>query len=151
MNNKGLKGNLNPNYKHGFTGTKIYNIWIGMKSRVFNVKNKKYKIYGGRGINICEEWMDFINFKTWAYNNGYDIGLSLDRINVNGNYCPENCRFVSQKVQQNNRRNNIVIIINKVSYKLMDYLTLIGVEHKAKIVRQRIFRDKIPIEKAVLF
>ena len=93
--------------KHGKTGTKLYNNWKGMKGRVLNVKNHKYIDYGGRGISICDEWKDdFMSFYTWAMANGYEEnkGLSIDRIDNEGNYCPENCRWTTITIQNRNQR-----------------------------------------------
>ncbi len=103
--------NIARNIKHGDSKTKLYSIWAGMKSRCFNCNTKKYKLYGGRGITVCEEWLQFKNFKEWALNSGYNPNLtkeeqSLDRINCDGNYEPSNCRWVDIKTQNKNRRLN---------------------------------------------
>lgn len=92
---------------------RIYNILSGMKTRCYNKKSKSYKNYGGRGIKICDEWLEsFVDFKEWALNNGYNDDLTIDRINVNGDYSPRNCRWVTQKEQSNNTRNNRFLEIN---------------------------------------
>lgn len=102
-------------FKHGMSGTKIYNVWRGVKSRCISTSHPQYKDYGGRGIKICEEWLDeengFINFYNWAIEAGYkqDAGLSIDRIEVDGDYEPDNCRWTIQKIQTWNRRNTIYI------------------------------------------
>lgn len=95
------------NKTHGLADTKLNNIWRGMKKRIFGEYTKRYSDYGGRGITICDEWKnDFMSFYNWAINNGYVEGkkLSLDRIDVNGNYCPDNCRWVDDVIQARNRR-----------------------------------------------
>lgn len=98
------------NYKHGLTNTKLYSVWSGMKNRCLNKKQSSYKNYGGRGIKFCDEWLDFMNFYNWAINNGYKEDLQLDRIDNDGDYCPENCRWVSQRFQINNRRVSVNIV-----------------------------------------
>lgn len=95
--------------KHGLTHTHIYRVWKLMRERCYNKKKDNYKRYGGRGISVCDEWIGengFINFYNWAINNGYDESLQIDRINNDGNYCPENCRWVTNKINMRNRRVN---------------------------------------------
>ena len=98
------------NRKHGMKGTKIYRTWQSMKRRCYNINDNNYKHYGKRKIVVCDEWKnDFMSFYNWAMTNGYDDSLTLDRIDVDGNYEPNNCRWVDQKTQQNNKRNNCYI------------------------------------------
>lgn len=100
----GCKNKLNlakANYKHGLSDSRIYNIYICMKERCYNPKSTSYENYGGRGITVCQEWLDdFMNFYNWAMENGYSDDLSIDRIDVNGNYEPSNCRWATNYTQK---------------------------------------------------
>lgn len=99
--------------KHNGKGTRLYRIWAGMKNRCNNPKSEVYNRYGGRGICVCDEWLkDFKNFAEWAKCNGYNDTLTIDRINVNGNYEPCNCRWISRQEQNLNRRNNHLLEYN---------------------------------------
>lgn len=91
--------------KHGASNHRLYNTWTNMKQRCYNPNSRDYKNYGERGISICEEWKnDFQAFYSWAMANGYKDNLTIDRIDVNGNYEPSNCRWVTMLVQRHNRR-----------------------------------------------
>lgn len=100
--------NKHDRYKiHGMHKTRLYSAWSHMKQRCLNPSCKEYENYGGRGILICKDWIDnFENFREWAMNNGYSETLTLDRIDNNKGYSPDNCRWVSMLVQENNKRNN---------------------------------------------
>lgn len=97
--------------------SRLYNVWAGMKARCFCKNHRLYKHYGGRGITVCKEWLDYETFKEWAINNGYTGDgdrrtCTIDRVDVNGNYEPSNCRWASVYEQLNNKRTNV-----KISYK----------------------------------
>lgn len=108
--------------KHGKTKSKLYAVWNSIKGRCRNENNTAYKNYGGRGIQICDEWADdFETFYNWAINNGYSEELTVDRIDVDGNYTPDNCRFVSDVVQANNKRDNKIIKYNGISKTVSEW------------------------------
>lgn len=93
------------NFKHGERNTRLYHIWRSMKSRTGNPNHAAWANYGGRGIEVCEEWKDdFAAFSSWAKANGYADHLTLDRKDNDGGYCPENCRWATYKEQQDNKR-----------------------------------------------
>lgn len=106
-----------------------------MKRRCYNPEEKFYKDYGGRGIKICDEWMDkkegHSNFQKWAVENGWEEGRSIDRIDVNGNYEPSNCRWATPEEQANNRRNNNYITINGVTKTTSEWARQIGISQNA--------------------
>lgn len=97
-------------HKHKQSGTRLYGIWQGMLGRCRNPNDRRYHRYGGRGITVCEEWTaGFEAFQSWACANGYDEHLTIDRIDNDGNYEPDNCRWVDNRAQSRNRSNNVVI------------------------------------------
>src|SRR3990167_4784497 len=109
------RGNNNPNYKHGDSYSRLHHIWHGIKSRCLNPNNKSFKDYGGRGITICPEWTnDYTNFRDWALDNGYKDSLTIDRKENNGNYCPENCQWISNKENAQKTR-RVKLTLNKAN------------------------------------
>ena len=128
---KSQKGENNGHYKHGGKGTKLYEVWCSMKRRCELPTLSSYKYYGGRGISVCNEWKEsFIAFRKWAFENGYKEGLSLDRIDNNGNYEPSNCRWATMKEQCNNRNSNISITIGNTTKNLMQWCEIFNVDYK---------------------
>lgn len=116
------------NTKHGMTNSRLYNIWHGSKERCQNKNSKDYKNYGGRGIRMCHEWENsFQNFYDWAISHGYKENLTIDRINVNGDYCPGNCRWVDIKTQNQNKRKNVNITINKETKCSAEWERILGI------------------------
>lgn len=114
-------------YVHGGTGTRIHNIWLSMRERCNRVNHPWYKAYGGRGIKICEEWNDFSKFRQWAMINGYSDELTIDRIDYNKGYEPNNCRWATMKEQQNNKRSNRIIEYKCKRYTLTQLAEKIGI------------------------
>nr|WP_297873513.1 hypothetical protein [uncultured Blautia sp.] len=106
---------------HGLSKKRIYQIWSHMIQRCENRNATSYKDYGERGISVNYEWHDFRKFYEWSIENGYADHLSIDRINVNGNYEPSNCRWVDSKTQANNRRNNHYVKINGIVHTLKQW------------------------------
>ena len=117
------------NPRHGLypANVSLYNIWQTMIGRCENPKRPKYKDYGGRGIKVCKEWHTAKNFILWALNNGYKPGLQIDRIDNNGDYCPENCRFVTPKENSRNRRNTKQLTINGETKTVVEWCEQLGV------------------------
>jgi hypothetical protein len=106
-----IESNKKNKTKHGMEGTRIYNIWRGMKDRCNNKKSRDYKNYGGRGVLLYDAWNSFENFYEWVKISNYQENLTIDRINTNGNYEPSNCRWTTWLEQENNRRNTVYLTI----------------------------------------
>jgi hypothetical protein len=129
-------------YKDPVTGKKsrLYHIWEDMKNRCYNVKNRRYHSYGGRGIIVCEEWKnDYRSFYAWSKENGYADSLTIDRENVDGNYEPGNCRWATQKEQGNNRTNNRLVEWNGVTKTLMQWANDLGFDYH--VLKNRLLRN----------
>lgn len=110
--------------------TRIYQMWKNMKKRCYNPKCDKYKSYGGRGIVVCNCWLkDFMNFYRWALKNGYKENLSIDRIDVNGNYEPKNCRFITTEEQYLNRTDNHNITYKGKTQTLKEWSAELGINY----------------------
>lgn len=107
---------------HGLSKTRLYRIYSKMKQRCYAPDNHEYRYYGGRGITICDEWLQsFVAFYDWAMDHGYHDSLTIDRIDSNKGYSPDNCRWLSMKGQNNNRRCNLVITLNGKTQTLSEW------------------------------
>ena len=115
--------------------SKINHAWANMKYRCYNKNALEYSSYGGRGIRVCDEWMKFKPFEKWALENGYAEGLTLDRIDVNGNYEPSNCRWIDQRRQLRNKRDTIYIEYNGERKPLIDFCEELGVPYDRAFLR----------------
>lgn len=134
--------------KHGMAGSRIYITWQNMKDRCINDKNINFKNYGGRGISVCSEWKDsFEEFYKWALKNGYSEELTIDRIDVNGNYEPNNCRWISLKEQSYNKRNNHFLTYRGVTKTIAEWADEYGMDYDT--LHARIKYYGWPTEKAL--
>lgn len=116
--------------KHNGSNSPLYVIWVDMKRRCSDNRDPCYKNYGQRGISVCKEWLEsFACFREWAENNGYQTKLTLERIDNNRGYCPENCKWATVKEQSNNRRNNINITFNGQTKTLKQWSESIGLSY----------------------
>lgn len=123
------KINVIKNHKHKHSRTRVYGIWQKMKDRCYNKKVRSYKNYGARGISICEDWLIPENFISWAKNNGYKDNLTIDRIDNDGNYCPENCRWSDPKQQARNRTTNILVDYKGKTLTLIELSEITGITY----------------------
>ena len=118
---------ISANTTHGYSKEHLYYKWCDLKSRCYNHHVKSYKNYGGRGIKMCDEWKnDYLFFRDWAFNNGYKEGLTIDRIDVNGNYEPSNCRWITMEEQAKNKRNTVYVEWNGQKYRLKELAKELG-------------------------
>ena len=122
---------------HKMTKTRLYRRWADMLSRCRNPNLKNYHNYGGRGIEVCDEWQEYEAFAEWSLANGYRGDLIIDRINVDGNYEPGNCRWTTRKVSDNNRRDSIRVNINGRAYTPKELSKIAKVTHQTMLERIR--------------
>ncbi len=142
----GKESRLRSNTRHGGSKTKLYRVWHSMKDRCSLETCSAFKHYGGRGISVCEEWKDYQVFHDWAMSSGYKEGLSIDRIDVNGNYEPSNCRWVSKDVQANNTTANKVLCHNGESRTMSEWAKILGISYSTLAKR---LHDGWSVEKAL--
>ena len=129
---------IKENTKHDKSNTRLYKIWYGMKRRCYEEKNESYPRYGGRGITICKEWLDdFMSFYNWSMENGYSDKLSIDRIDNDGNYEPNNCRWATNSVQSRNQSNTIIVEIFGVKKPLAEWNEIVGVSYNRSYQRYK--------------
>lgn len=114
---------------HGGEGSRLYRVWSAMRDRCNNPNCRAYKNYGGRGIAICPEWDDFAIFRDWALEKGYDSNLTIERIDNDGPYSPQNCRWATRKEQAQNRRGNIMVTFNDESMTLAEASRASGIAY----------------------
>jgi len=120
---------------HGESYTRLYTTWESMIGRCKSKKGKAWKNYGSRGVTVCNEWCDFLTFKKWALNNGYDVGLTLERKDGNRGYCPSNCKWATYKEQANNTRQNHHITYNGETKNFAEWSTILGLNRNTLVKR----------------
>ena len=125
---------------------RLYGIWRGMRGRCQNPNRPKFRNYGARGISVCEEWQSFANFCKWALENGYQDDLSIDRIDNNGNYCPENCRWATSLEQNHNRSCTLKVLFGGETHTVSEVASMIGMDYY--LLRSRLKRG-MDIESAI--
>lgn len=132
--------------KHGCINDRLYKVWVSMRDRCNNPNNRYYANYGGRGVRVCKEWNDYLNFKHWAMNNGYDPDAefqkcTIDRIDVNGNYEPDNCRIVDFEVQINNTTRTIRVEMDGTTKSLKQWCNYLGCNYDYAYHRKTAGKD----------
>lgn len=144
---RGRKSNIGErSRKHGDFGTKLYGVWAGMKRRCYNPNTKYYADYGGRGISVCDEWLMYEPFKEWALSAGYEEGLSIERLNVDGDYTPENCKWIPLSEQNANKRISIRLEYRGRTYSIKELSKLTGL--KERTIQARYYKG-FPIDEIV--
>ena len=144
----GCLRHINTSATHNKTNTRLYRIWAAMKQRCYNSNYHAYKNYGGRGIAICDDWVNsFDNFYNWAIDNGYREDLSIERINVDDNYCPNNCTWITLAQQAQNRRSCYMFYYNNKEQNLSQWCNELSLDYK--LIHNRIFKLKWSFERAI--
>lgn len=126
---------------HGQEPKHLFNCYVNMKTRCYNKNYYLFKHYGGKGITVCDDWLGkygFNNFRKWAFENGYNDDLSIDRIDNSKSYCPENCRWVTMTIQQNNRTNNRMLTVNGITDTMANWSKRSGINYAT--IQQRLSR-----------
>lgn len=116
------------NQSHGESDTRLYGIWVDMRKRCENPKHTAFARYGGRGISVCENWLEYENFANWAKETGYSDSLTIDRIENNGDYSPQNCRWTTRKTQARNKSNNTTYTYQGKTLTVPEWSELTGIK-----------------------
>lgn len=126
--------------KHGMSSSRVFHIWANMLDRCNNPNSPRYQDYGGRGITVCDEWIDengSTNFINWALSNGYSNNLTLDRIDNDKGYSPQNCRWVDNRTQQRNKRTNRLIDYQNETHCLKEWSEILNIKYTTLQTRLR--------------
>lgn len=131
---------------HGFAGSRLYREWAGIIQRCENPKSTSWMRYGAVGVTVCDEWHSFAPFMRWALQNGYSENLQIDRIDINGNYEPSNCRWVSMREQANNKKTTVFVQYNGEQIPLSFLAQRIGMKYHT--LHTRLFKLGWSVERA---
>lgn len=153
----GCRQHYHTNYKHGLSDSRLFNIYYKMIERCYKPSVSTYKNYGAKEIMVCDEWRnDFIAFAVWSLQNGYSDDLSIDRIDNNKGYSPDNCRWVSMKEQQNNRTNNRWLSYNGETHTMSQWADITGISEATIYARlklgwniEKTLTQKVQIQKKI--
>ncbi len=133
---------------HCLSGHPLYNTWKKMKNRCENEKSEDYKNYGGRGISVCDEWKDdFVEFLYWSLKHGWEKGLSIERKDVNGDYCPQNCCYIPMSEQAKNRTTTTQIEFNGEVHTISEWARIIGISRST--LKERLRSGSYTLERAL--
>jgi len=144
---------IDRNTKHNHSSERLYKIWNRIIGCCYNKNRDSYQYYGGIGIQVCDEWKnDYMAFREWAYSNGYDENAlfhecTIDRIDVNGNYCPENCRWVDFRTQSNNKSTTFYVEYKGQKKSIAEWSQIVGIDRK--VLYSRIHYSNWPVERAM--
>ena len=143
------RGKKPPRYQHRIDEHKrLWSIWNGIKKRCLRPNEPRYKDYGGRGITLAQEWLNFDNFAEWALSHGYTDELTIERIDVDGNYCPENCKWITQLEQCKNKRDTLWVMYHGEKVRLQDLAETAVVSYDT--VHDRIYKRGWDVERALI-
>ena len=132
---------------HGMSNSKIYRVWRGIINRCENPNHKDYARYGGRGVRVCDEWKTFDGFYKWAQGSGYAEGLQIDRTDNDGDYRPDNCRWITQLENENNRRDTVFIEYNGERISLSNLARKTGINRST--LYDRLFKYGFTLQEAI--
>ena len=143
-----LRKDIKTTLRHNMTGTRLYNVWASMKNRCYNPNQASYKNYGGRGIHMCEDWRKTPDkFFEWAMGSGYSDDLTIERIDVDKDYCPENCKWIPFNTQQSNRTSCRSFTHDGRTQNLTDWCKELGLQYKQ--IHNRIYKLGWTFERAI--
>lgn len=132
---------------HGKSKTRLYGIWCGMHSRCYNPNRRAYQHYGAKGIVVCQEWHDYLVFENWALTNGYTDKLTIERLDVTGDYEPSNCCWIGKSQQSDNRSTSLVYSYNGKSQNLTRWAEEVGIKYSTLYARLKVYG--MDFEKAI--